>query len=317
MLRVEMTTAIPPPRPVFAKEVLVNGQPRQVDCLEIAGQTYSIARGPVTVVKLEEEWYEDVKDPASVQEMLASRKDVGADLFTFWQRLPDVEKRYPFFSEPDYIAAMPVTTYADWFNRQIKPRVRTSLRKAEKEGLVVKETVFDDAFVQGMTEIFNEAPYRQGNRFWHYGKDFKTIKDQFSRCLHREDMIGAFWEGKMIGFIMLGNAGRFGVTGQIISSIAHRDRATNFALIAKAVEVCERRQLGHLVYLMWGENSLTEFKRRCGFERIAVPRYFVPLSAKGRLALKLGVHRGWRALIPPHVKSQVKQWKSAWQARQS
>jgi hypothetical protein len=312
-----MTTALPPRTGLFAKELLIKGQPKQIECLEISGQTYSIARGPLTVVKLEDEWYDDVKDPARVAEILRSSKDVKPDLFTFWQRLPDVEKRYPFYCEWEHVAAMPVKTYADWFNRQIKPRVRTSLRKAEKEGLIVKETAFDDAFVHGMTEIFNESPYRQGSRFWHYGKDFQTIKDQFSRCLHREDMIGAFFEDKMIGFIMLGNAGRFGLTGQIISSIAHRDKSTNFALIAKAVEICERRQLGHLVYLLWGENSLTEFKRRCGFEKVPVPRYFVPLSAKGRLALKLGVHRGWRALVPPHVKSSVKKWKSAWQPRQA
>ena len=36
MLRAEMTIAIPPRRAVFAKELLVNGQPKQVDCLEIA-----------------------------------------------------------------------------------------------------------------------------------------------------------------------------------------------------------------------------------------------------------------------------------------
>ncbi len=58
----------------------------------------------------------------------------------------------------------------------------------------------------------------------------------------------------MIGFIMLGNAGRYGVLGQIISSLKHRDKATNNALIAKAVGVCERAGLPHLVYLFWNDN---------------------------------------------------------------
>jgi len=239
------------------------------------------------------------------------RKSAGVrpDIFSFWQRLPDLEPKFPFHRETDYIAALPITSYDDWFNRQIKSRIRTSIRKSEKEGLVVRETTYDDEFVQGMTEIFNESPVRQGSKFWHYGKDFATIKRQFSRFLHREYMIGAYLHGKMIGFIMLGNAGQFGLTGQIISTIEHRDKATNYALIAKAVEVCEKHGLKHLVYLFWTDDSLTEFKRRCGFEKVSVPRYYVPLTVKGRLALKSGIHRGWRNLLPTQVKASLKRLK--------
>jgi hypothetical protein len=293
----------------FAKDTLVKGQPAQMECVQIDGQTYSIARGLVTIVKLEDEWYDDVDDPDRVLQALSRNPSVKPDIFTFWQRLPDLEPKFKFHTEFDQIAALPIKSYDDWFNRQIKSRVRTSIRKAEKEGLVVKETIFDDAFVQGMTEIFNESPFRQGTRFWHYGKDFATIKRQFSRFLDREYMIGAYYEGKMIGFIMLGNAGRFGLTGQIISSIEHRDKATNHALIAKAVEVCDQRGLGHLVYLFWTDDSLTEFKRRCGFEKISVPRYYVPLTLKGRLALKSGIHRGWRNLVPTRMKASLKRMK--------
>ena len=116
--------------------------------------------------------------------------------------------------------------------------------------------------------------------------------------MHRERMIGAYYEGEMIGFIMLANAGRFGITGQIISSLKHRDKSTNNALIAKAVEVCAQQGLGYLIYLFWSEDSLAEFKRRCGFEPVRVPRYWVPLTWKGRLALACGLHRGWKAMIP-------------------
>ena len=59
---------------------------------------------------------------------------------------------------------------------QIKSRVRNQIRKAEKEGLVVKEVPYDDDFVRGMTAIFNESPVRQGRPFWHYGKSFETVK---------------------------------------------------------------------------------------------------------------------------------------------
>jgi hypothetical protein len=301
---------------VFAKDTLVKGKPAQIDCLRIAGQTYSIARGPLTVVRLEDEWYEDIADPVAVVKSLRENSEVRADILSYWQRLPDLEPKYKFHMEREQIAALPVKSFDHWFSHQVKSRVRTSIRKSEKEGVVVRETTFDDAFVRGMTAIFNESPTRQGTRFWHYGKDFETIKRQFSRFLHREDMIAAYYKDEMIGFIMLGNAGRFGLTGQIISSIQHRDKSTNYALIAKAVDVCERRGLGHLVYLLWTDDSLTEFKRRCGFERTLVPRYYVPLTAKGRLALKCGLHRGWRALLPRPMKASLKRLRIAWHSRQ-
>ncbi|MBV8378411.1 MAG: hypothetical protein JO279_15540, partial [Verrucomicrobia bacterium] len=149
-------------------------------------------------------------------------------------------------------------------------------------------------------------------RFWHYGKDFETVKRQFSRFLFREDMIGAYYGGELIGFIMLGNAGRYGITGQIISSIKHRDKATNNALIAKAVALCEKKHLEYLVYLYWSDDSLAEFKRRCGFEKTRVPRYFVPLTTRGRLGFKLGLHRGWKEALPDQVKTRLKEWRRIW-----
>ena len=107
-----------------------------------------------------------------------------------------------------------------------------------------------------MTAIFNESPVRQGRPFWHYGKNFETVKWQFARYLHRERMIGAYFDGELVGFIMLADAGRFGITGQIISSLKHRDKSPNNALIAKAVEVCAEQKLDCLVYLFWGDGSL-------------------------------------------------------------
>ena len=145
--------------------------------------------------------------------------------------------------EWEQIALLPIQSYDHWWNHQIKSRVRNQIRKSEKEGVTVRETDYDDDFVRGMTAIFNESPVRQGRKFWHYGKDFETVKRQFSRYIHREVMIGAYYKDEMIGLMMLGDAGRFGLTGQIISSLKHRDKSPNNALIAKAVEVCAKRKL--------------------------------------------------------------------------
>ena len=290
----------------------MKGKPAKIPCLEIGRQTYAITRGPLTVVGLQDEWYEDVRDPDSVIETIRNNRGFKPDIFTFWQRLPDVEPKYSFPMEWEELAVLPIKSYDHWWNHQIKSRIRNLVRKSEKEGVEVREATYDDDFVRGMTAIFNESPVRQGRRFWHYGKDFVTVKRQFSRFLFREEMIGAYYRGEFIGFIMLANAGQYAIPGQIISSIRHRDKATNNALIAKAVEVCERKRLSYLVYGHWGDDSLAEFKRRCGFERTSVPRYFVPLTAKGRLGLKLGVHRGWKAALPSQIKTPLKRLRRFW-----
>src|SRR2546425_2077595 len=258
---------------VFTKETLIDGKPARIECLEIEGQTYSLSHGLATVVQLEDDWYDDVNDPEFVIKALR-QSSVRADIFTFWQRLPQTERRFDFYTEWESIAALPVTSFDHWWNKQIKPTARNKIRKARKSGVEVREARFDDNFVRGIPEIFNESPVRQGRRFWHYGKDFETVKRQFSRCLFREDLLGAYYRDELIGFVMLGNAGRYGVVGQIVSKIQHRDKGPNNALIAKAVELCERKPLPHLAYAYWGDGSLMAFKRSNGFEESSLPRYY-------------------------------------------
>jgi len=296
----------------FNGTTLIKGQPTQIERVEIYGQVYSISRGVLTTLKLEHEWYEDVRDPFAVIDALNHSINVKPDIFTFWQRVPELEPKYDLYSEWESVAALPIESFDHWFTKQISSRMRSQIRKAQKDGVEVRQCSYDDDFVRGMTEIFNEAPIRQGRKFWHYGKDFETIKRQFSKYLFREEMIGAYFQGEMIGFMMLGHAGNYAVTGQIISKIEHRDKATNNVLISKAVEVCEKRGLPYLVYLHWTNDSLAEFKRRCGFVETRVPRYFVPLTRRGALALKAGVHKGLIVAIPDRIKAPLKKLRKFW-----
>lgn len=291
---------------IYTKETLKDGKPHRLECVDVAGKTFAIQRGFVSIVGLEQEWYEDVEDPESVISELKHLPGAKPDLFTFWQRIPQIEPQYSYHLEWEDWAVLTIPSYQHWWKQQIRSRVRSLIRKSEKEGVVIKESTFDDDFVRGMTAIFNESPIRQSRKFWHYGKDFETIKAQFSRYLFREQMIGAYYQGEMIGFMMLCDAGRFALTGQIISSLKHRDKATNNALIAKAVELCEKRKLEHLVYFFWSDDSLAEFKRRCGFQKVSIPRYYVPLTWKGKIALKLGFQQGWKRMLPKSIKDRLK-----------
>lgn len=296
---------------VFTKESLINGSPAQIECLTIAGQVYTILRGLATVVRLEDEWYEDVQDPDVV---IAALKDsrLRADIFTFWQRLPYTEPQFDFHREWESIAALPVNSFDDWWNKQIRDKTRNLIRNSQRKGVEVREARYDEDFVRGMVQVFNETPVRQGRRYWHYGKDFDTVKRQFSTYLSREQLFGAYYRDELIGFVMLGNAQRYALLGQIIAKIQHRDKSTNNALVAKAVEACAKDRLPYLVYYYWSDGALTDFKRHNGFKETKLPRYLVPLTRRGRLILRLGLHRAWKERLPAPVKERLKYFRHRW-----
>ena len=208
----------------------------------VSGMAVEVSGSFLKTARLSEEWYEDLEDPqAFVAQM--KRSGIKADLFTFWQRLPRTEPRHGYATEPETIAVLPVTTYEHWYKSQINNKTRNLLVKAGKKGVVVREAVFDDAFVEGITAIFNETPIRQERRFAHYGKSVATVRREFSRFLFRETLLGAYIGDELVGFIMLADAGRYATLTQIISLVRHRDKSPNNALIAKAVEVCAERQV--------------------------------------------------------------------------
>jgi hypothetical protein len=285
--------------------------------LIIQGKQVLIHGTWLRTASLVDEWHEDVDDPESLVRDLA-QAGAKADLFTFWQRLPVTEPRFAYFRETDPIAALPITTYENWLKNQINNKTRNLIAKARKKGVVVKPAVWDDEFIRGMVEIFNETPVRQGMPFWHYGKSFETIKREFSRYLFREELVGAYLGDELIGFVFLANAGHYLMLGQILSKMEHRDKAPNNALIAKAVEICAERHISHLTYAVWPRGPLKDFKRHNGFEPMELPRYYVPITKKGELALQLGLHRSPLDRLPDSAYFFLRDLRSkfyAWRHR--
>ena len=279
--------------------------------MEIDGKRITIDGAIPRVAHLDQEWFEDVEKPELLVDALR-KTTLAPDIFTFWQRLPELEPKYSYRMEADAIAALPIKRYSHWWEKQIDGAARNKVRKAQKKGIEVRLANFDDRFVEGITSIFNETPIRQGRHFLHYGKDFETVKRQFSRFLFREELFGAYLGEELVGFIMLANAGRYAVLGQIISKIARRDLAPTNALLAKAVERCAEKGIPYLAYAYWLDDGLGEFKRSNGFQKFDLPRYFVPLTRKGELALHLGLHRGWKAAIPDSITGPLKKLRKFW-----
>ena len=273
----------------------------------------------------DEAWLDaELADPeACVKELKEGGHDrLRADIFTFAQRLPAAPPKYKYAFEWDNVAAVPITTFDHWWTKQIDAKTRNMVRKGEKKGLEVREVPFDDALVQGISAIYNGCPVRQGKPFWHYGKDLETVRRENESFLDRSVLLAAFLEGNLIGFAKLvadKNQVQAGLM-QVISMIQHRDKAPTNALIAQAVRSCADRGIPHLLYANFGygkkqRDSLSDFKERNGFQKVDVPRYYVPLTHLGRAAFHLGLHHRFVDRLPRSVVERIREVRAAWYER--
>jgi len=307
--------------PLVHTEVRMKGKTVFVPSVEIYGTTVISTGRWLKIAAIHDEDLvegEAVPDPASFVQNLKEAK-LNADIFTFAQKLPDTTPKYKYHREWDNLAVIPITTFSDWWEKRVESSVRRAVRKATKAGVEVKLVEFDDAFVRGIVSINNETPIRQGRHFWHFQKSFDAVKRENSTYAARNAFLGAYFQDELIGFIRMTYADGIANIVQILSMIKHYDKRPANALIAKAVEICSQRGISHLCYYSYVYNdpmsSLTEFKRRNGFEKMLLPRYYIPLTAKGKIALKLGFHCGLVKNIPKPLLSQLLKVRSYWNAR--
>lgn len=285
-------------------EISVNGKTVTVPGIELDGVTAISTGRWLKMATIKDEEYLDgevVTDPEALVGKL-KRSRLRPDIFTFAQKLPNVTPRYRYHTEWENVAAIPITSYSDWLENRVTYDVRKAVKRAQRLGVEIGKATFDDAFVQGVCNIYNECPVRQGKAFWHYKKDAETVKKEHSTFRDRCCFIGAYVQGELVGFIRMVYVGTYAASVQVLSQIKYRREKTTNALIAKAVEICEQEGLSHFVYGRYVYNnpasSLTEFKRRNGFEQILLPRYYIPITLKGAIALKLRLHRSLPDYIP-------------------
>ncbi len=213
----------------------------------------------------------------------------------------------------------PTTSYSEWFTNMVQSDVRKAIRKSLKRGVTVEEVRFDDNFVKGIQNIYNETTLRQGKPFWHYGKDLDTVRRDNSTYFDRSCYIGAYYEDELIGFIRMIVVDRVATTLQVIAQQKYFGKKPTNALIAKAVEVCEKRELSHLVYGSYvytdPHSSLTEFKRRNGFQQMLIPRYCIPLTRSGAVSLSFGLHRPASRWMPYPIIRRLRDLRDRWNYR--
>jgi hypothetical protein len=304
-------------------QIRVKGRSQRVPSVQIEGRTIIRSGGWLKRASFHDEDLQEgeaVVDPDQFARRLRN-SGINADFFTFVQKIPDTTPRFSYVMEWDNLAAIPITTFSEWWDKRADPGVRRAVRKAAKVGVTVREVQFDDEFVKGIVGINNETPIRQGKPFWHFQKGFEAVKEENSTHAERNIFLGAFLEDELIGFIRITVVDKCAHILQMLTMMKHFDKRPANALIAKAVEVCEQKGLSHLVYCNYVYNdpasSLTEFKRRNGFEKVLLPRYYIPLSLKGKLAVSFGLHRGLAKNIPQPILLKLLRLRSHWYERKA
>ena len=244
------------------------------------------------------------------------------DVFTFLQRLPETAPKFRYPMELDNLAVLKVSNFDDWWNNQIRFKARNKARQAEKKGVTIREVPFDDDLVRGIWEIYNECPVRQGRRFPHYGKSLSTVYREEATFLDNSTFIGAFFEGKLIGFIKLvaDETRTQANLMNIVSMIKSRDKAPTNALLAQAVRTCAEQGIQYLVYSNFAyrkrlRDTLSDFKESNGFQRIDLPRYYVPLTPLGSAALRLNLHHSFYDRLPASLADKLRDLRNSWYNR--
>ena len=297
----------------------VRGKRKSVPAMQVCGVTV-LLRGRLlkTAEIFDEYWLE--RDSLPCPEMLISelrkKKDLP-DLFTFTQRVPDVDLKYSYYHELDNYAVLPISTYQHWFKEQIPAATQRNIRASEKRGIVVRVSEYDEDYIKGIMSIYNETSFRAGRRFWHYGKDFETVKRENGTYAARSTYLAAYCQDEMVGYLKVVWDRRTAAIMQILSKISFRNCRPNNALLAEVVKRCCLRDINYLLYekFDYGNklgDSLTKFKQNNGFIRMDVPRYYIPLTKKGFAALRLGLHKNPMERLPEWIVAPLRDLRTKW-----
>jgi hypothetical protein len=311
--RVDATT-MPDQVIPFRETVRVKGVPRLFNAVRVKEQTFVISGSIIRTAALrkeKEEWLEDLENPEEVVQIL-KKSPARIDLLRFWQRIPESKPKFKYYFEWRDIAAIPVSTYKRWFTKQISPKARNKIRKSEKYGVRIQESTITDQLVEGIMGIFNQSPVRRGKPFWHYGKDFSTVKQEMSLDASRSTFVVAYFQDELIGFIKLLLSDRYAMITLILDKTDHRNKAPMNGMVAKAVEICADRGIPYITYTVWRRGEHGQFQESNGFEKIRVPEYFVPINLVGRLALAVGLHKGFKEALPERVIIYLLELRRRW-----
>lgn len=238
-------------------------------------------------------------------ELLQKLGERGVDIFTFLERTWCYKIQNPqksWLKASDNVALLNLNSYDEWW-ASIGKKTRNMIRKAEKSGIMTGVAKPDERLAEGIWKIYNETPIRQERGFPYYGISLRQVIKGDLHSAQNWTYIGAYFQNELVGFIRLVNGDNITIISLILSLQKHWNKAVNNALVAKAIEVCASRGAKWIMYGRIGNHpSLDNFKNNNAFKKFTLTRYYVPLTSKGKLAMKLGLHREIKDALPQSVK---------------
>jgi len=290
-------------------EIAIKGRWLVVPALEINGKDFIVGGKWIRIARVEaEEWLEsELEDPEGCIQVLKEQRsaDLRADILSFAQKLPEIRPKYEYPVEWESIASVRLTSFQKWWEG-LPQETRKNVRRAQKRGVVVQVRSLDDDLIRDLRILNNDSPVRQGKVFTHYGKTIDQVKKDQAAFLDRCDYICAYHEKELIGVVKLIYRGDVASILTFLPKASHHDKRPANAIMAKTVELCAERRIHHLIFGKFNYGNkrhtpLREFKIRNGFEEILAPRYYVPLTVKGAISVRLKLHRGLLGLLPHGV----------------
>jgi L-amino acid N-acyltransferase YncA len=268
--------------------------------------TVSLQRQLGIVIAKDPDEYE--KDIVLSLKFLAELKKKGADVFSFVERswcfkMPDPPSEWK--PSEDNVALLTIDNYRSWLRGITKKTHHNPVKRALKKGVTVAQAEADDELFEAIWRIYNETPVRQDRAFTHYGLTLEAVKNIFTNEAKNPDafFVAAYFDGSIVGFMQINIHGQTAVIRQILSLMKYSRKSINKAMIAKTVEICSSRGVRWIIYARMGNHpSLDRFKEENGFVRFDVRRFYVPLSRKGKVAMRIGLHKDLKDSMPSIAK---------------
>jgi hypothetical protein len=255
-------------------------------------------------IKIAHDYQEYEKNFALSNPFFEKLFERNIDIFTFVERkwcctIPNPSSTW--IKEDDNVGIIEIKDYATWWN-SVGKKTRNMVRRAEKNGVNIVVVEPSQKFAQDVWKIYNETPIRQERAFSHYDEPLEAVIGNITNA-RESTFIGAFLQEELIGFIQIVYGDNVAIIAQILSMQKYWDKAVNNALIAKAVGVCASNGERWLMYGRIGNHpSLDKFKESNGFRKFPIARYYIPITGKGRIAIRLGLHRDVKDVLPQSIK---------------
>jgi hypothetical protein len=267
----------------------------------------------IRIVRAKSELLKPLEDPELFLSQLRANSERG-DIFSFVQTFSDPQPRCKYYYELEDVAVLELTTYDKWWKETVNDKTRNMVRKAGKKGLSIEVVNYTDDFIQGIKQVYDECPVRQGKKSRHYGKSFEVIKREHGTFPESSEFIAARLENRVIGFAKVVFQKDFASVMNLIALMSERDKAPTNALLAKVIERCAARGIGLLHYGVWSRRGFGDFKLHHGFKCRQIPRYYVPLNDRGALALRWGLHRPLSSRVPESYWDWFANMRMKWYA---